>query len=46
MSLFIVVLINGTFRFFIMLPVKFIQSTVLHIIDDQVLFPRQQLFEC
>ena len=31
MGLFIVVLINGAFRFFIMLPVKFIQSTVLQL---------------
>ena len=34
MGLFIVVLINGAFRFFIMLPVKFIQSTVLQLMID------------
>lgn len=34
MGFFIVVLINGAFRFFIMLPVKFIQSTVLQLMID------------
>ena len=34
MGLFIVVLINGAFIFFIMLQVKFIQSTVLQLMID------------
>ena len=34
MGLFIVVLINGAFIFFIMLLVKFIQSTVLQLMIE------------